>query len=206
MTDVPVQKTALRQRMRATLAATPPEDLVRASEAICRHLRAWPGYTRARAILLFLPMLRECDLSALAADAVKAGKQILIPCVDWQTGAMTPVRITDPAVDAPLDPRGVPCPRPDLPQVPLADVDLILVPGLSFDRRGGRLGRAAGFYDRLLSDPGRPPRTPVIGVGLEAQIVDLVPTEGHDRPMDGLVTENGLTVFEENPPGGPIQQ
>jgi len=205
MTDARAQKTALRQRMRATLAAIAPEDLARASEAICNHLRAWPGYTRANSILLFLPMLRECDLSPLAAAAIRAGKQILIPCVNWQTGAMTPVRITDPAADAPLDPRGVPCPRPDLPQAPLASIDLVLVPGLSFDRRGGRLGRAAGFYDRLLSDPGRPTGAPVIGVALEAQIVDLVPTEGHDQPMDGLVTENGLTVFEENPPGRPIQ-
>lgn len=204
MTDVRARKDDLRQRMRALLAATPPEDLARASEAICGHLAAWEGYQRAGAILLFLPMLREVDLTALAADAAGAGKQVHIPCVDWDARTMMPVRITDPGADAPLDPRGVPCPRPDLPRAALAGMDLILVPGLSFDRRGGRLGRAAGFYDRLLGESGR--RGVAIGVGLGAQIVDIVPTEAHDQPLDGVVTERGLTVFEGMPPGRPIQQ
>jgi 5-formyltetrahydrofolate cyclo-ligase len=68
----------------------------------------------------------------------------------------------------------------------------VLVPGVAFDTGGGRLGRGAGFWDRALIDA----RGAVIfGVGYELQIIDTVPRDAHDRPIDALLTEAGIRRF-----------
>jgi 5-formyltetrahydrofolate cyclo-ligase len=63
----------------------------------------------------------------------------------------------------------------------------VIVPGLAFDSRGRRLGRGGGFYDRFLSQPDLTAVT--CGVALEAQILEDLPREPHDVPVDLLITE-----------------
>lgn len=70
-------------------------------------------------------------------------------------------------------------------------LDVVLVPGRLFDRRGIRLGRGGGHYDRLL--PRLRPGVPVIGVTVDERIVDQLPAEPHDVPMTHLATESGVT-------------
>jgi 5-formyltetrahydrofolate cyclo-ligase len=65
-----------------------------------------------------------------------------------------------------------------------------LVPGMLFDRTGGRLGHGAGYYDRLL--PGLGPTVPRVGVVPTALVVDALPCEAHDVPMTHLATEAGV--------------
>jgi 5-formyltetrahydrofolate cyclo-ligase len=71
-----------------------------------------------------------------------------------------------------------------------AIIDFVLVPGLAFDRRGGRLGYGGGFYDKLLAD-GLSPCAWVVAGAFECQMVEKVPADEHDMPMDVVVTENG---------------
>ncbi|CAN5620596.1 5-formyltetrahydrofolate cyclo-ligase [soil metagenome] len=72
--------------------------------------------------------------------------------------------------------------------------DLILVPGLAFDRQGHRMGRGGGFYDRWLEEY---PSVQKIGLCFSCQLVELVPTEAHDARMDLVVTESGC--FQPEP-------
>ncbi len=65
-------------------------------------------------------------------------------------------------------------------------VELIIVPGVAYDRRGNRLGRGKGFYDRLLNET----NATTIGVGYEFQLVDEIPVENHDRPVDMVITQH----------------
>ena len=71
-----------------------------------------------------------------------------------------------------------------------AALDLIVVPGVAFDRRGGRLGQGKGFYDRLLTQVR--PDTLLVAPAFECQIFDSVPTLPHDRPVDRVVTETNV--------------
>lgn len=70
--------------------------------------------------------------------------------------------------------------------VQVRDIDLLLVPGLAFDKKFNRMGRGAGYYDRYL-ESNRPKI--VIGLCFEMQLLDLIPTEGHDQSVDYLITE-----------------
>lgn len=81
-----------------------------------------------------------------------------------------------------------PDPETSLP-VALEEIDLLLVPGVAFTRSGRRLGRGGGFYDRLLADPELCAVS--FGICFALQVVDNLPTEPHDRPVDRIVTERG---------------
>ena len=71
-----------------------------------------------------------------------------------------------------------------------AALDVLLVPGRAFDRRGIRLGRGGGHYDRIL--PRLRPGVPAVGVTVEERIVPRLPAEPHDVPMTHLATESGV--------------
>jgi 5-formyltetrahydrofolate cyclo-ligase len=73
------------------------------------------------------------------------------------------------------------------------DLDMIFVPGLAFDRNGERLGRGAGYYDRLLAEPDI--RAVLCGVCYDVQVMDCVPHEPRDHRVDMLVTESELLRF-----------
>lgn len=70
-------------------------------------------------------------------------------------------------------------------------MELIVVPGVAFDRRGNRVGRGKGFYDRLLAET----RATTVGVGYDFQLVDEVPAEPHDAPLDVIITESTRIVI-----------
>ena len=70
------------------------------------------------------------------------------------------------------------------------EIELIITPGVAYDRRGARLGRGRGYYDRLLAST----RAVKIGVGYDFQLVDEVPVEPHDVMMDAVITESGYIV------------
>ena len=87
---------------------------------------------------------------------------------------------------------GIREPTSQHPVVSLADADVVLVPGLAFDGRGGRLGRGAGYYDRALAPIGSvDARRALIGVALSIQIVPAVPMDARDVAVDRVVTERG---------------
>ena len=74
--------------------------------------------------------------------------------------------------------------------VPVSEIDLFLVPGIAFDRKGRRLGRGGGYYDRILQ--GRRADSVAIGVTIEDRLVSSVPVEPHDHVMDLIVTGTGV--------------
>lgn len=75
---------------------------------------------------------------------------------------------------------------------PIEKIEVIIVPGVAFDRKGRRLGRGKGFYDRLLGES----KAIKIGVGYEFQLVDEVPSEAHDVPMDIVITEKATIIIK----------
>jgi 5-formyltetrahydrofolate cyclo-ligase len=79
--------------------------------------------------------------------------------------------------------------------------DLLVVPGVAFDRRGIRLGRGAGCYDRFL--PTIPPPAALVGLAWSWQVVDELPADRWDVPVDAVVTEEGVVRAGALPAGSP---
>lgn len=157
---------------------------------VARHLVASPEYQRCRRLLVYAALADELPLDHVVGRAAADDKRLLWPRVISEdrmafaavdrVESLVPGRygVREPPAAAAIETLG-------------SDV-LVLVPGVAFDAGGGRLGRGAGLWDRALIDARG---AVVFGVGYELQIIDTVPREGHDRPIDALVTEAGIRRF-----------
>lgn len=160
-------------------------DFSRVSAAVVEHLLAWPELARARWILLFLPLADEIDLRPLLEAGLEGSF----------CATHTPARggrLTVHELGGPLEVHryGFLQPHGSAPEVDPADLDLLLLPGLAFDLWGTRLGRGAGYFDRLLmqvSDDAA-----LLGVTPSDLVVDRLPREPHDVPVGYLATEQGV--------------
>lgn len=185
-------KHTLRAALKQRLADRSPTQRDTAAHAIAPHLLADPAITPASTILAYAALHTELSLDPFIAAALDAGNSIGIPRIDWDTRSMTPVAIANLHDDLETGRYDIRVPRPGLATLEPAQLDVILLPGLGFDRAGNRLGRGAGFYDRFITalhDAGHRPT--LIGVCYHAQIVDRVPTEPHDHRVDRVITELG---------------
>ena len=181
--DADAPKRAWRHWARAVRQAWAASPARAADEAaIAAHLTRWPAWAAARTVLAYLPFGDE-----VAPPFDVAGKTVLTTRTD--PGAL---RLTLHRADGPLErhPLGFLQPPEDAPEADPKSVDLVLVPGLAFDRRGGRLGYGRGLYDGLL--PSLAPGTPRVAVAVDAWVVDRLPIEVHDVPVTHLLTPAGL--------------
>ena len=180
-------KTTLREQIESTLDTLTPEQMHTRSADACQKLLALEPIRRASTIMLYMPIPGEVDLTPAALWCFRKGKTVAVPTVDWKRRDMRLVEVTtfdDEFME--VDERGIRTPREGRP-LPADLVDVIVVPGRAFDIEGRRLGRGGGFYDRFLDRFAHRPA--LVGLALDAQIVEVVPAEAHDIPMDFVVTE-----------------
>ena len=173
-----MDKSQLRRRFRSLREALAPQVVAQASAAICRQIADWELLREAQHVLSYLAFRNEPDLISLVE--VLPAIQWVIPRVD--SGRLVLHRF-DPR-QLVRHPFGMLEPSADLPTVAPSELDVVLVPGVAFDRMGVRLGFGGGYYDRLL------PRTTAsrVGVALDCCVTDVLPREQHDQTMDWVVT------------------
>jgi 5-formyltetrahydrofolate cyclo-ligase len=166
---------------------------------IHRLLLACPAAAAAEHFFLYVNFRSEVETLTLLTKLLAAGKTVSVPLTLRRDGRLLAVRITDPASQ--LKPGCFGILEPNAKQaaqtlVSPTDIDIALVPGSVFDRRGGRLGYGGGFYDRFLSQDA--PQTLRIGLAFAMQLADRVPLEPHDQLMDLLITEEQLYECRRN--------
>lgn len=186
-------KRDLRRQLREYLAALAPEELHERSVTACRQLFAQPEYKQAEVILIFLSTAQEVDTSQIALQSWADYKRVLAPKVSWDQRRMLPIEIHSLTRDVREGMMGLREPADGMP-IPVADIDLVVVPGLAFDEHGNRLGRGRGFYDRFLSH--RDFRAISCALALEDQVVPDVPVDEHDISVDMLVTDQQIRRFK----------
>lgn len=181
-----------RDRKRALRAALPPgaetlESAARtaASQSAVEHLARLEPLASARILGLFSALPDELDPIGAFGWARQTGKLCAYPrCM---AGRVLEFALVEDPSELVEGRYGIREPRPSLPAVRLDALDAVLVPGLAFDRRGGRLGRGAGYYDRAFGDPQERPL--LVGFTYSGRLIDEIPLEAHDQRMDALVTE-----------------
>ncbi len=158
----------------------------RLSRAVCE--RAWllPELAEARVLLLFASFRSELDTAPLIDWALSRGQVVALPRV-LGPRAMAAFRILDARQDLVEGRWGIPEPRDGLVEVAPAEIDTVVVPGVCFTEDGDRCGYGGGFYDTFL--PQTRPQTSWVALAFEVQLVDDLPAEPHDLPVDVVVTE-----------------
>ena len=178
-------KAALREAVLARRRARPPAERATAAAAVATALLH--GLAGARTLAAFVPDAIEPGHGRLPAVYTQLGARVLLPVVPrdgselaWavDTGRLAPGRF------GLLEPVG-----PRLGPTAIGAADVVVVPALSVDRSGARLGRGGGYYDRAL--PYVRPGALMVAVVFDDEFVDELPVEPHDRPVTAVVTPTG---------------
>jgi 5-formyltetrahydrofolate cyclo-ligase len=156
---------------------------------ICERFRSLPQYADAAVLLVYMHIRDEVRTTDLVTGLLQSEKMIVVPyCVGDELRLF---RLTDLA-DLAKGVMGILEPKQPLRTdaeklVQPGELDLLAVPGLAFDRKGGRIGHGRGYFDRLLQRI-RPDAT-TVGIAFECQLFEQVPMSAHDVPLDMVVTE-----------------
>ena len=188
----PVTKKEIRALVQDHFRVLSPEERDERSARACRSL--YEKFLRGRqgqSVGLFMSMKNEVQTAALISILREEGsRRLLVPrCDDGETIRFYPMGDIS---DYELSGYGIPeptCPIED-EEVP----ELLVVPGVAFGRQdGSRVGHGVGYYDRYLAKHASELRL-VVGLGLEFQIFDTVPTDPHDYPLQGLAWEDDTAL------------
>lgn len=176
------EKARLRAQIRAQLSELPSEHRTAEDEALFSAFLSLPEVARAQTLFLFCGTGTEPDTSRLFAPLWAQGKRIVLPRM--LPGRKMEIRQYLP--DCPLvrHPFGILEPGMDCPLVERGEIELVLVPALCYDRKGFRLGMGGGYYDRWLTGY----HGPTVGLCREALLLDTLPTESHDCPVNVVIT------------------
>lgn len=221
--DLVVQKKELRKRMRAEMKALSADEIAEQSMQVCERVKGLEAVQAAAGVCVFLSMPKELqtqglldyvfeDNYATGWDEMRAGRRgVFVPKV-FGPGRSDMVMLPIFGGQAEID--GYPrskwdIPEPEIPAGATVDelwgmaapsMEVVIVPGCAFDAGCNRCGHGKGYYDTFLERLTReraalglpPPKT--FGVGLQPQVVDGIPMDAHDRPLDMLLTPSA--VFE----------
>ena len=189
----PHGKLALRADMRDRRQALEPEERRKRALAAATHLLASHPWKKARTVALYVAVRGEMDTGPLLQAAWQGGKLVLLPLCSAMGGAAEMRFIPCEGIET-LAPGAFGIPEPPCPAgtPPMdAEPDLVVVPGVAFDKNGTRLGHGGGFYDRYFA---RPETTGALRIGYayDFQVVDSLARDPWDLPVDVICTEQGL--------------
>ena len=174
-------KSDLRQKIRAALGKISPA--VRLAESLDLCARLEPQLQSAHTILFFAPLPDELDVWPLL-EKLLPSKICALPAFDAATQTYSARRVVNLETDISTRKFGVSEPLASCEEIPLNQFDLVLVPGVAFDLHGNRLGRGRGFYDRILAAASGVK----CGVAHDFQVLEKIPAEAHDAPVDFIFT------------------
>jgi len=191
-------KRKIRARAQANRLQQPDKD--RLSRLICEKFAALGEYAAARTVMFYVDVRSEVRTRPLLLSALGQGKQIVVPyCVDDVLELFLLESMEELAVGT----LGILEPKTELRnraerKIDVWGLDLIMVPGVAFDRRGGRIGHGKAYYDKLLAYARQD--TPLVALAFECQLFSQVPTEPHDVFMDKVITEKAVYEGEGRNP------
>ena len=176
-----MNKTQLRAWIRQQKRAMTAEQIEKASRQLGEKFAACQQYIQAKTIYGYMPYNQEVRTVPMLEQAMKDGKQVAVPKVYGDT--MRFILVTDLTAMEKSE-FGIPEPIAD---GPVADDPnaLVLMPGLAFTAKGDRMGYGGGFYDKFLAQE---PAHPTVALCYDFQLVDSLPTEEYDIPVDLVLT------------------
>lgn len=184
-------KAQMRETAHARRKDQPDKDPL--SRQIMATFFALPQYAAAKTVMLYLDVRSEVRTRHDLPAALASGKKIVVPWCNHAGElelfhlenldelAVGMYKILEPKAEL----RNMPA-----KQVDVQELDLIMVPGVAFDRQGGRMGHGKGYYDKLLEHARRD--TPLVALAFECQLFPEIPVQPHDVFMDMVITESAV--------------
>ena len=180
-------KLLLRNKLRQSLQPISRLDKRKKSQTITGKVLKHPYFKKAVNIVTYIGLLGEVQTRDLVLKALKMKKNIFIPRIDLARKEIKIYQIRNWKTDLRKRTYGILEPKPAPKRLgDVKQIDLVIAPGLGFDRSGRRLGRGGGYFDRFLS---RAQKAKKIGLAFREQIISRIPTGNHDVRMDCVITD-----------------
>ena len=165
-----------------------PEERTRLSQRIVDSTARWIQREGFGSVMLYLNMRSEVETTGLLEGLLNSGKQVCAPVVDTEQLELVPRQIRNLKTELVRHSYGMLEPNATCPIFPTEHLQLIVVPGIAFDRNGYRLGYGKGFYDRFLT---KCSHAVAIGLAYEIQLVEDTFPQTWDVPVQHIFTETG---------------
>lgn len=186
-----------QQRQQAYAARQQQTDKDALSQRICSHFMAQSWYLSAKTVLWYVHSRAEVRTIPCLLQALDSGQRIVVPYCSkdadgnrvlglWWLKQLDELQAGMWGILEPSPQRWQEAERQIVP----SELDVLMVPGVAFDRQGGRIGNGAGYYDRLLAQ--LRPDAVTAGVCFQAQVFAEVAMDQHDRRVDYLLTEQAV--------------
>jgi len=181
-------KKLFRERILALLRNQKEEERLNKSLAIGNKLFQMQEFQKAETILFYMSFDGEVETFEMMKTAQKLGKTIGLPRIVENEKKIVPTSVASLEMDLEVGPYGIKQPKTDSSKALENDcLDMVIVPGIAFDKKNNRLGRGGGYYDRFLST--LPSHAATVGLAFDFQIVDsLSAKEEHDVPVSCVLT------------------
>lgn len=190
LTPFQEKKNAIREQAHANRKAQENKEYL--SDKIIQQFVALPEYVQAKTVMYYVDVRTEVKTRQFLPTALQHDKRIVVPyCVDGELElfwlqemdelAVGMYKILEPKEEL----RGL-----EHKKVNVEELDLIMVPGVAFDKSGARMGHGFGYYDKLLQHAR--PDTPLVALAFECQLFPEIPTAEHDIFMDKIITEQAV--------------
>jgi len=189
--DFRERKNAIREQAHANRNAQTDKDEL--SRQICEKFLALPAYATAKTVMFYIDVRSEVRTRQHLPQALASGKKIIVPwCND--KGELELFHLTN-MEELAIGMYKILEPKPELrhlpeKQVKPEDLDIVMAPGVAFDRSGARMGHGKGYYDKLLQHAR--PDAPLVALAFECQLFPEIPVARHDIFMDMIITEKAV--------------
>lgn len=182
-----IRKKLLQQRNSLSFL-----EIKQASDGITQMILSWEKFKSAQHIGLYHAFLKEVDLHSLWVKANALGKKIYFPVISPANKTMQFLEAL-PDQELSVNQFNIKEPLPDSKSISMEALDCLFIPLVAFDKKGYRLGMGQGYYDRALVNLNKKPYC--VGIAYGFQEADILPHDSWDIPLDAVVTEKQLFLF-----------
>ncbi len=190
-------KKEIRKKILELKNALSPKEIQDKSNTIFNKLNKIDFYNKANNVMIYVSFGSEVMTKPIIDDSLNKGKRVFIPVTVPKTKQLIISELKDFEKDLQVGHFGVMEPKEEaLRPVDPDIIDLVVVPGVAFDKNGYRIGYGGGYYDRFL--PRLSERTPKISLAFEMQLIDRVPKDEYDIPVEYILTEKQFIKIKKD--------
>ena len=187
-----MNKNEIRNLLKNKRLNLSKDEVLAKSKQIKNKLFQIDEFKKAKNILFYV----SYDGEVFTHDAIKKAfidKKVVVPISNKEDYSLILSKLNS-FEDLGQGPYGILEPKKEkIKETSIDEIDLIIVPGIGFDLKGNRIGHGKGFYDRLLKNT----NVPIIALAFEFQIIEKIPVDEHDKPVDIIITEKRIIYCKD---------
>lgn len=180
-------KNRIRRSILAKLRSQNKRERLVKSQEIKRRLFEDSNFQSAKSVMFYVAKEYEVDTAAMIEEAIKLGKRVIVPVTKTHEKSLIPSEISDPKAQLRKGAFGIYEPKKEnIKAVKIKNIDMVVVPGIAFDKKGNRIGHGKGYFDKFLKN--LPKNIPAIGLAFKFQIVERIKTLSWDVPVTKIIS------------------